>query len=118
MAAQKSLRFVRGIAVREFGYPKDGPYYTDPRRLRALLLWFGIEASRLRPFRRYELLDDIAILLIQRVPGSDAGHWTVYERPNRGPPRVLDPGWWLKQHIRPQLGRIPVAYYVALKFPP
>jgi len=116
IAAGQSLRHVRNIAVSEFGYPPNGPYYTGHKQLRQLLAWFGIEASGLRKFTSYDRLDDVAILLIKRNPDS-GGHYVVFERPKRGPARVLDPGWWLKQHVRTNLARIPVAYYATLKYP-
>jgi hypothetical protein len=56
--------------------------------------------------------------MINLRPVPNGGHWVVFDRPERGSPRVLNPAWWLKQPIRTDIARIKVAYYVTLRFPP
>ncbi len=114
MVSRRPYHEIRCIAVEHLGYPAEGPYSTSSWKLRQLLWHCGIETSGLRKFRGFDQQGVMSALLINYHPPRTWGHWVAFERCRRAPPRVLDPGWWVKQPIRRHLGRIDAAYYIAI----
>lgn len=51
MVSGQSLATVRKVAIKELGYPKDGPYTTTHENLFKLLAHFGIGHGKKAPFK-------------------------------------------------------------------
>lgn len=106
MVSGKSLEAVRKIAVKELGYPKDGPYTTTHDNLYKLLAHFGIGHGKKAPFKSLAAMPSLAIMETRKMPSTGNSHLVVFERLPDGDERVLDPGFWLKQQERRDWNRI------------
>lgn len=112
MVSGKSLEAVRKIAVKELGYPKDGPYTTTHDNLYKLLAHFGIGHGKKAPFKSLAAMPALAIMETRKMPSTGNSHLVVFERLPDGDERVLDPGFWLKQQERRDWNRIKLDTFV------
>ena len=100
MVSGQSLATVRKVAIKELGYPKDGPYTTTHENLFKLLAHFGIGHGKKAPFKSLAAMPSLAIMETRKMPSTGNSHLVVFERLPDGDERVLDPGFWLKQQER------------------
>lgn len=114
MVTGKRYEDVFRAAVFQLDYSPNGPFLTRIENLRHLLRVFGFRSSRLRPFRGFDRLGELAILLVNYDPPTTKGHWIVFERHATGP-RVLNPSLRVKHPIHQQLTRLKVAHVVELR---
>ncbi|QIL43159.1 hypothetical protein G7045_02130 [Acidovorax sp. HDW3] len=114
MVAGRSLEAVRKVAVKELGYPKDGPYTTTHENLFKLLKHFGIGHGKKAPFKTLAAMPSLAIMETRKMPSTGNSHLVVFERTEDGDARVLDPGWWLKQQVRRDWNRIKLDTFVPI----
>ena len=112
MVSGKSLETVRKFAVKELGYPKDGPYTTTHENLYKLLAHFGIGHGKKAPFKSLAAMPSLAIMETRKMPSTGNSHLVVFERLPDGDERVLDPGFWLKQQERRDWNRIKLDTFV------
>ena len=112
MVSGKSLETVRKFAVRELGYPKDGPYTTTHENLYKMLAHFGIGHGKKAPFKSLAAMPSLAIMETRKMPSTGNSHLVVFERLPDGDERVLDPGFWLKQQERRDWNRIKLDTFV------
>ena len=112
MVSGKSLEAVRKFAVKELGYPKDGPYTTTHDNLYKLLAHFGIGHGKKAPFKSLAAMPSLAIMETRKMPSTGNSHLVVFERLPDGDERVLDPGFWLKQQERRDWNRIKLDTFV------
>ena len=112
MVSGKSLEVVRKFAVKELGYPKDGPYTTTHDNLYKMLAHFGIGHGKKAPFKSLAAMPALAIMETRKMPSTGNSHLVVFERIEDGDERVLDPGWWLKQQVRRDWNRIKLDTFV------
>ena len=112
MVSGKSLETVRKFAVKELGYPKDGPYTTTHDNLYKLLAHFGIGHGKKAPFKSLAAMPSLAIMETRKMPSTGNSHLVVFERLPDGDERVLDPGFWLKQQERRDWNRIKLDTFV------
>lgn len=112
MVSGQSLATVRKVAIKEFGYPKDGPYTTTHENLFKLLDHFGIEHGKKVPFKSLAAMPSLAIMETRKIPSTGNSHLVVFERLPDGDERVLDPGFWLKQQVRRDWNRIKLDTFV------
>ena len=114
MVSGKSLETVRKFAVKELGYPKDGPYTTTHENLYKMLAHFGIGHGKKAPFKSLAAMPSLAIMETRKMPSTGNSHLVVFERLPDGDERVLDPGFWLKQQERRDWNRIKLDTFVPL----
>lgn len=78
MVSGKSLEAVRKIAVKELGYPKDGPYTTTHDNLYKLLAHFGIGHGKKAPFKSLTYtFDTLSRSASRQLSGQRAGMFLV-----------------------------------------
>lgn len=114
MVSGQSLATVRKVAIKELGYPKDGPYTTTHENLFKLLAHFGIGHGKKAPFKSLAAMPSLAIMETRKMPSTGNSHLVVFERLPDGDERVLDPGFWLKQQERRDWNRIKLDTFVPL----
>ena len=112
MVSGQSLATVRKVAIKELGYPKDGPYTTTHENLFKLLAHFGIGHGKKAPFKSLTAMPSLAIMETRKMPSTGNSHLVVFERLPDGDERVLDPGFWLKQQERRDWNRIKLDTFV------
>lgn len=112
MVSGQSLATVRKVAIKELGYPKDGPYTTTHENLFKLLAHFGIGHGKKAPFKSLAAMPSLAIMETRKMPSTGNSHLVVFERLPDGDERVLDPGFWLKQQERRDWNRIKLDTFV------
>lgn len=112
MVSGQSLASVRKVAIKELGYPKDGPYTTTHENLFKLLAHFGISHGKKAPFKSLAAMPSLAIMETRKMPSTGNSHLVVFERLPDGDERVLDPGFWLKQQERRDWNRIKLDTFV------
>ena len=112
MVSGQSLATVRKVAIKELGYPKDGPYTTTHENLFKLLAHFGIGHGKKAPFKSLAAMPSLAIMETRKMPSTGNSHLVVFERMPDGDERVLDPGFWLKQQERRDWNRIKLDTFV------
>lgn len=112
MVSGQSLATVRKVAIKELGYPKDGPYTTTHENLFKLLAHFGIGHCKKAPFKSLAAMPSLAIMETRKMPSTGNSHLVVFERLPDGDERVLDPGFWLKQQERRDWNRIKLDTFV------
>jgi hypothetical protein len=116
MVSGQSLATVRKVAIKELGYPKDGPYTTTHENLFKLLAHFGIGHGKKAPFKSLAAMPSLAIMETRKMPSTGNSHLVVFERLPDGDERVLDPGFWLKQQERRDWNRIKLDTFVPVLF--
>ena len=114
IVAGKSLDAVLRVAIKECGYPKDGPHTTSDENLFKLLDHFGIKYGKKQKVRTVEALPPVAILETRKMPSTGNSHLVVFERAADGDERALDPGWWLKQQVRRDWNRIKLDTFIPI----
>lgn len=114
MVAGKSLDTVLRIAVKECGYPKDGPHTTTDENLFKLLDHFGIKYGKKQKVKTVEALPPLAIMETRKMPSTGNSHLVVFERTADGDEHALDPGWWLKQQVRSDWNRIKLDTFIPI----
>ena len=112
MVAGKSLDTVLRVAVKECGYPKDGPHTTTDENLFKLLDHFGIKYGKKQKVKTVEALPPLAIMETRKMPSTGNSHLVVFERTAEGDEHALDPGWWLKQQVRSDWNRIKLDTFI------
>lgn len=112
MVSGQSLATVRKVAIKDLGYPKDGPYTTTHENLFKLLAHFGIGHGKKAPFKSLAAMPSLAIMETRKMPSTGNSHLVVFERLPDGDERVLDPGFWLKQQERRDWNRIKLDTFV------
>jgi hypothetical protein len=101
--ARQKLETVLRVAIKECGYPKDGPHTTTDENLFKLLDHFGIKYGKKQKVKSVAELPDVAIMETRKMPSTGNSHLVVFERTADGVEHALDPGWWLKQQVRQRL---------------
>ena len=114
MVAGKSLDTVLRVAVKECGYPKDGPHTTTDENLFKLLDHFGIKYGKKQKVKTVEALPPLAIMETRKMPSTGNSHLVVFERTAEGDEHALDPGWWLKQQVRSDWNRIKLDTFIPI----
>ena len=114
MAAGKSLETVLRVAIKECGYPKDGPHTTTDENLFKLLDHFGIKYGKKQKVKTVEALPPLAIMETRKMPSTGNSHLVVFERTADGDEHALDPGWWLKQQVRSDWNRIKLDTFIPI----
>ena len=114
MVAGKSLDTVLRIAIKECGYPKDGPHTTTDENLFKLLDHFGIKYGKKQKVKTVEALPSLAIMETRKMPSTGNSHLVVFERTADGDEHALDPGWWLKQQVRNDWNRIKLDTFIPI----
>ena len=114
MVAGKSLDTVLRIAIKECGYPKDGPHTTTDENLLKLLDHFGIKYGKKQKVKTVEALPPLAIMETRKMPSTGNSHLVVFERTTDGDEHALDPGWWLKVQVRSDWNRIKLDTYIPI----
>ena len=117
MVAGKSLEAVLRVAIKECGYPKDGPHTTSDENLFKLLDHFGIKYGKKQKVKTVEALPPVAIMETRKMPSTGNSHLVVFERTPEGDEHALDPGWWLKQQIRSDWNRIKLDTFIPIYLP-
>ena len=117
IVAGKSLDTVLRVAVKECGYPKDGPHTTTDENLFKLLDHFGIKYGKKQKVKTVEALPPVAIMETRKMPSTGNSHLVVFERTPEGDEHALDPGWWLKQQIRSDWNRIKLDTFIPIYLP-
>ncbi len=112
MVSGQTLATVRKVAIKELGYPKDGPYTTTHEHLFKLLAHYGIGHGKKAPFKSPAAMPSLAIMETRKMPSTGNSHLVVFERLPDGDERVLDPGFWLKQQERRDWNRIKLDTFV------
>ena len=74
MVAGKSLDTVLRVAVKECGYPKDGPHTTTDENLFKLLDHFGIKYGKKQKVKTVEALPPLAIMETRKMPSTCVFH--------------------------------------------
>ena len=80
MVSGQSLATVRKVAIKELGYPKDGPYTTTHENLYKLLAHFGIGHGKRAPFKSLAAMPSLAIMETRKMPSTGNSHLVVFER--------------------------------------
>ena len=114
IVAGKSLEAVLRVAIKECGYPKDGPHTTTDESLFKLLDHFGIKYGKKQKVKTVEALPPVAIMETRKMPSTGNSHLVVFERTPDGDEHALDPGWWLKQQIRSDWNRIKLDTFIPI----
>ena len=114
MVSGKSLETVLRTAVKECGYPKDGPHTTSDEDLFKLLDHFGIKYGKKQKVKTVAELPDVAIMETRKMPSTGNSHLVVFERTADGEEHALDPGWWLKQQVRSDWNRIKLDTFIPI----
>ena len=114
MVAGKSLDTVLRVAVKECGYPKDGPHTTTDENLFKLLDHFDIKYGKKQKVKTVEALPPLAIMETRKMPSTGNSHLVVFERTADGDEHALDPGWWLKQQVRSDWNRIKLDTFIPI----
>ena len=114
MVAGKSLDTVLRVAVKECGYPKDGPHTTTDENLFKLLDHFGIKYGKKQKVKTVEALPPLAIMETRKMPSTGNSHLVVFERTADGDEHALDPGWWLKVQVRSDWNRIKLDTFIPI----
>ena len=114
MVSGKSLETVLRAAIKECGYPKEGPHTTSDEDLFKLLDHFGIKYGKKQKVKTVDALPSIAIMETRKMPSTGNSHLVVFERTADGEARALDPGWWLKQQIRSDWNRIKLDTFIPI----
>ncbi|QLQ01659.1 MAG: hypothetical protein HZY77_00960 [Thiobacillus sp.] len=117
IVAGKSLETVLRVAIKECGYPKDGPHTTTDDSLFKLLDHFGIKYGKKQKVKTVEALPPVAIMETRKMPSTGNSHLVVFERTPEGDEHALDPGWWLKQQIRSDWNRIKLDTFIPIYLP-
>ena len=112
IVAGKSLDAVLRVAIKECGYPKDGPHTTSDENLFKLLDHFGIKYGKKQKVKTVEALPPLAIMETRKMPSTGNSHLVVFERTAEGEEHALDPGWWLKQQVRSDWNRIKLDTFI------
>ena len=114
MVTGKSLDAVLRVAIKECGYPKDGPHTTTDENLFKLLDHFGIKYGKKQKVKTVEALPPLAIMETRKMPSTGNSHLVVFERTAEGDEHALDPGWWLKQQVRSDWNRIKLDTFIPI----
>ena len=114
MVTGKSLDAVLRVAIKECGYPKDGPHTTTDENLFKLLDHFGIKYGKKQKVKSVEALPPLAIMETRKMPSTGNSHLVVFERTAEGDEHALDPGWWLKQQVRSDWNRIKLDTFIPI----
>ena len=114
MVSGKSLEAVLRAAIKECGYPKEGPHTTSDEDLFKLLDHFGIKYGKKQKVKTVDSLPSIAIMETRKMPSTGNSHLVVFERTADGEAKALDPGWWLKQQIRSDWNRIKLDTFIPI----
>lgn len=114
MVTGKSLDTVLRVAIKECGYPKDGPHTTTDENLFKLLDHFGIKYGKKQKVKTVEALPPLAIMETRKMPSTGNSHLVVFERTTEGDEHALDPGWWLKQQVRSDWNRIKLDTFIPI----
>lgn len=114
MVTGKSLDTVLRVAIKECGYPKDGPHTTTDENLFKLLDHFGIKYGKKQKVKTVEALPPLAIMETRKMPSTGNSHLVVFERTAEGNEHALDPGWWLKQQVRSDWNRIKLDTFIPI----
>ena len=114
MVAGKSLDTVLRVAIKECGYPKEGPHTTTDENLFKLLDHFGIKYGKKQKVKTVDALPPLAIMETRKMPSTGNSHLVVFERTADGNEHALDPGWWLKQQVRSDWNRIKLDTYIPI----
>lgn len=114
IVARQKLETVLRVAIKECGYPKDGPHTTTDENLFKLLDHFGIKYGKKQKVKTVAELPDVAIMETRKMPSTGNSHLVVFERTADGAEHALDPGWWLKQQVRSDWNRIKLDTYIPI----
>lgn len=114
IVARQKLETVLRVAIKECGYPKDGPHTTTDENLLKLLDYFGIKYGIKKKVKTVAELPDVAIMETRKMPSTGNSHLVVFERTADGDEHVLDPGWWLKQQVRNDWNRIKLDTFIPI----
>lgn len=114
IVARQKLETVLRVAIKECGYPKDGPHTTTDENLYKLLDHFGIKYGKKQKVKSVAELPDVAIMETRKMPSTGNSHLVVFERTANGDEHALDPGWWLKQQIRSDWNRIKLDTFIPI----
>ena len=114
MVSGKSLEAVLRAAIKECGYPKEGPHTTSDEDLFKLLDHFGIKYGKKQKVKTVEALPPLAIMETRKMPSTGNSHLVVFERTADGDEHALDPGWWLKQQVRSDWNRIKLDTFIPI----
>lgn len=114
IVARQKLETVLRVAIKECGYPKDGPHTTTDENLFKLLDRFGIKYGKKQKVKTVAELPDVAIMETRKMPSTGNSHLVVFERTADGAEHALDPGWWLKQQVRSDWNRIKLDTYIPI----
>ena len=114
IVARQKLETVLRVAIKECGYPKDGPHTTTDENLFKLLDHFGIKYGKKQKVKSVSELPDVAIMETRKMPSTGNSHLVVFERTADGVEHALDPGWWLKQQIRSDWNRIKLDTFIPI----
>ena len=114
IVARQKLETVLRVAIKECGYPKDGPHTTTDENLFKLLDHFGIKYGKKQKVKTVAELPDVAIMETRKMPSTGNSHLVVFERTADGAEHALDPGWWLKQQIRSDWNRIKLDTFIPI----
>ena len=114
IVARQKLETVLRVAIKECGYPKDGPHTTTDENLFKLLDHFGIKYGKKQKVQSVSELPDVAIMETRKMPSTGNSHLVVFERTTDGVEHALDPGWWLKQQIRSDWNRIKLDTFIPI----
>ncbi len=114
IVARQKLETVLRVAIKECGYPKDGPHTTTDENLFKLLDHFGIKYGKKHKVKSVAELPDVAIMETRKMPSTGNSHLVVFERTADGAEHALDPGWWLKQQVRRDWNRIKLDTFIPI----
>ena len=114
IVARQKLETVLRVAIKECGYPKDGPHTTTDENLFKLLDHFGIKYGKKQKVKTVAELPDVAIMETRKMPSTGNSHLVVFERTADGEEHALDPGWWLKQQVRSDWNRIKLDTFIPI----
>lgn len=114
IVARQKLETVLRVAIKECGYPKDGPHTTTDENLFKLLDHFDIKYGKKQKVKTVAELPDVAIMETRKMPSTGNSHLVVFERTADGVEHALDPGWWLKQQVRRDWNRIKLDTFIPI----
>lgn len=108
----ESYERIRSLAINELRFSEDGPFYTQVSHLKILASKFGIELpQRIRKFKNWESLPDVAIVAINYCKESHTWHWVVYRR-EKDSQYVIDPKKSVKSNKRTDFGRMKPKWFL------
>lgn len=117
--ANRSLEEVTKMAF-DMGLPQHGPCYVTHDMIARLLMKAGnLVGSKYKEFEKFDLLPDVAILLIDYDEDTEIGRHVVWHHV-RGTPEqpafhyVIDVGHWIDpaDHVTTAVKNLAPAYYI------